>query len=68
MGKRFINCENLCQAEILGNNFEKGAEIKGINYRLAEIAEGSKGIDCYIGDIRVYIHIPMRRKLQCRST
>jgi hypothetical protein len=46
---------------------KKGAEIEGINYRLAEIAEGSKGIDNYIGDNPVYIHIPMRRKLHCQS-
>jgi len=34
---------------------KKGAEIKGTNYRLAEVGEESKGIDGYIGDIPVSI-------------
>ena len=34
---------------------KKGAEIKGVEYRLAEPDEESKGIDGYIGDIPVSI-------------
>ncbi len=34
---------------------KKGAEIKGVDYRLAEALEESKGVDGYIGDIPVSI-------------
>ena len=34
---------------------KKGAELKGINYRLANADEESRGIDGYIGDIPVSI-------------
>ena len=34
---------------------KKGAEIKGVNYRLSDPGEESKGIDGYIGEIPVSI-------------
>lgn len=34
---------------------KKGAEIKGLDYRLSDFTEESKGVDGYIGDIPVSI-------------
>jgi hypothetical protein len=35
--------------------FKKGSEVKGVNYRLSESADESRGIDGYIGEIPVSI-------------